>query len=157
MKHALGALAMAALTGATTAEEINPLRNACFGETHLHTALSLDAYIGGTRLMPSDSLRFARGAPVLVNGRHKQLNRPLDFAAVSDHVEYLGEMYSTIFPAAPGYQQETLKALRTLQSLKDKQTWFYEYVVSNTRGKNPQHPPFYQEAETTKIGLANRH
>ena len=152
IKHALGALAMAALTGAATAEEIKPLRNAYFGETHLHTALSLDAYIGGTRLMPSDSLRFARGAPVLVNGRHKQLNRPLDFAAVSDHVEYLGEMYSTIFPEAPGYQQETLKALRTLQSLKDKQTWFYEYVVSNTRGKNPQHPPFYQGAETTKSG-----
>jgi len=130
----------------------NSMKNAYFGETHLHTALSLDAYIGGTRLMPSDSLRFAKGESVLVNGRHKQLKRPLDFAAVTDHVEYLGEMYSTIFPHAPGYLQEDLEQLRTLQSLKDKQDWFYKYVVSNNRGDNPSHPPFYKGPETTKSG-----
>jgi hypothetical protein len=130
----------------------NPLRNAYFGETHMHTALSLDAYIGGTRLMPSDSLRFAKGEPVLVDGRHKQLKRPLDFATVTDHVEYLGEMYSTIFPNAPGHLQSNLEQLRSLQSLKDKQNWFYKYVVSNTRGENPSHPPFYKGPETTKLG-----
>ena len=132
--------------------EPNPLRNAYFGETHMHTALSLDAYIGGARLMPSDSYRFAKGEPVLVNGRHKQLDRPLDFAAVSDHAEYLGEMVSAIFPDAPGHRSEDLETLRNLQSLEDKQQWFFEYVVSNTRGANPQHPPFYQGPETTKTG-----
>lgn len=145
---------MVALAGAAMAEP-NPMRNAYFGETHMHTALSLDAYIGGTRLMPSDSLRFAKGAPVLVNGRHKKLDRPLDFAAVSDHAEYLGEMYSTIFPDAPGYHQQTLEELRALDSLKEKQQWFYKYVVSNTRGENPQHPPFYRGPETTKTGWQN--
>jgi hypothetical protein len=147
--HTLHAAAMLLLTGVAAAAP-NPSRNAYFGETHVHTALSLDAYIGGTRLMPADSYRFARGEAVLVNGRHKQLDRPLDFAAVSDHAEYLGEMYSTIFPDAPGYHQETLESLRNLQSLKDKQEWFYKFVVSNTRGANPAHPPFYQGAETTK-------
>ncbi len=130
----------------------NPLRNAYFGETHLHTALSLDAYIGGARLMPSDAYRFAKGQPVIVNGRHKQLDRPLDFVAVTDHVEYLGEMYSTIFPDAPGYDQDDLEQLRTLDSITDKQAWFYKYVVSNNRGDNPSHPPFYQGPETTKSG-----
>lgn len=128
----------------------NPTRNAYFGETHMHTAFSLDAFIGGARLMPSDSYRFAKGAPVVVNGRHKQLTRPLDFAAVSDHAEYLGEMYSTIYPDAPGHREPDLEALRNLQSLKDKQDWFYKYVVSNNRGANPSHPPFYQGPETTK-------
>ncbi len=54
---------------ANAQEQPNPMRNAYFGETHMHTALSLDAYIGGTRLMPSDSLRFAKGEPVTNNPR----------------------------------------------------------------------------------------
>ena len=144
--------ALFALLATAALAEPNPLRNAYFGETHMHTALSLDAYIGGARLMPSDSLRFAKGAPVVVNGRHKQLSRPLDFAAVSDHVEYLGEMYSTIFPDAPGYLQDNLQKLRNLQSLEEKQQWFYQYVISNNRSDNPTHPPFYKGPETTKSG-----
>ncbi len=151
MKTLFAAASILALSTAAQADP-NPLRNAYFGETHVHTAMSLDAYIGGARLMPSDSLRFAKGEPVIVNGRHKQLDRPLDFAAITDHVEYLGEMYSAIFPDAPGYQQDDLQQLRNLQSLKDKQDWFYKYVVSNNRGDNPSHPPFYQGSETTKSG-----
>ncbi|WP_282169988.1 DUF3604 domain-containing protein [Ruegeria atlantica] len=151
MKTLIIATSTLALSTMALAEP-NPVRNAYFGETHMHTALSLDAYIGGARLMPSDSLRFAKGEPVLVNGRHKQLSRPLDFAAVSDHVEYLGEMYSTIFPEAPGYEQEDLQQLRSLETLKDKQDWFYKYVIANNRGENPTHPPFYQGPETTKSG-----
>jgi hypothetical protein len=151
MRPIFAAASILALSTAAQADP-NPLRNAYFGETHVHTALSLDAYIGGARLMPSDSLRFAKGEPVIVNGRHKQLDRPLDFAAITDHVEYLGEMYSTIFPDAPGYDQDDLKQLRSLESLKDKQDWFYKYVVSNNRGDNPSHPPFYQGPETTKSG-----
>ncbi|MGI9363828.1 MAG: DUF3604 domain-containing protein [Rhizobiaceae bacterium] len=130
----------------------NPLKDAYFGETHMHTALSLDAYIGGARLMPSDSLRFAKGEAVLVNGQHKQLKRPLDFAAVTDHVEYLGEMYSAIFPDAPGHLQDDLQQLRGLESIEDKQNWFFKYVVANNRGENPTHPPFYMGPETTKSG-----
>ncbi len=37
--------------------EPNDLRNAYFGETHMHTAYSLDAYIGGARLLPSAAYR----------------------------------------------------------------------------------------------------
>lgn len=140
------------LLASTALADPNPMKNAYFGETHMHTALSLDAYIGGARLMPSDSLRFAKGEPVLVNGRHKQLSRPLDFAAVSDHAEYLGEMYSTIFPDAPGYDQDDLEQLRTLDTFEDKQQWFYKYVIANNRSDNPSHPPFYMGPETTKSG-----
>lgn len=151
MKSLIISIAVVALATTAVAEDKTP-RNAYFGETHVHTALSLDAFIGGARLMPSDSLRFAKGASVIVDGRHKQLSRPLDFAAVSDHVEYLGEMYSTIFPDAPGHLQDDLEQLRTLETLEDKQQWFYKYVVSNNRGDNPSHPPFYQGPDTTKSG-----
>ncbi|MFZ1295330.1 MAG: DUF3604 domain-containing protein, partial [Pseudomonadales bacterium] len=47
----------------------NPLRNAYFGETHLHTAYSLDAYIGGARLTPADAYRFAKGEAVEALGQ----------------------------------------------------------------------------------------
>jgi len=39
------------------------LKEAYFGEQHLHTAYSLDAYIGGARLTPSDAYRFAKARP----------------------------------------------------------------------------------------------
>ena len=86
----------------------NPHRDAYFGETHMHTAYSLDAYIGGTRLTPSDAYRFARGKTVTVDGQPHTRKRPLDFVAVSDHAEYIGEMYSTIVEGAPGHDQELL-------------------------------------------------
>ena len=50
------------------AETPNPERNAYFGETHVHTSYSLDAYIGGARLTPSDAYRFAKGETVIMEG-----------------------------------------------------------------------------------------
>ena len=130
--------------------QANPLRDAYFGETHMHTAYSLDAYIGGARLTPSDAYRFAKGEAVTVDGKPVQRQRPLDFVAVSDHAEYIGEMYSTMVEGAPGHDQELLEDLRNLQTLEEKQAWFAKYVVENNRGDNPKHPPFYQGPDTTR-------
>ena len=126
----------------------NELRNAYFGETHMHTAYSLDAYIGGARLTPADAYRVAKGEEVMVNGQPFQHRRPLDFVAVSDHSEYIGEMFSTINPDAPGHDQDLLKQLRGLKSLEEKQQWFMKYVIENNRGATPQHPEFFAGEET---------
>ena len=104
--------------------EANPLRDAYFGETHLHTAYSLDAYIGGARITPDDAYRFAKGEEMIVNGRKHRISEPLDFAAVTDHAEYLGEMYSTMNEGAPGYDQELLKELRGLSDFEEQEAWF---------------------------------
>jgi hypothetical protein len=128
----------------------NPLRDAYFGETHMHTAYSLDAYIGGTRLTPADAYRFAKGEPVTVDGQPHARHRPLDFVAVSDHAEYIGEMYSTMVEGAPGHDQELLEQLRNLKTLEEKQQWFLKYVVENNRGTTPQHPPFFAGPETVR-------
>ncbi len=130
--------------------EPNPLRDAFFGETHMHTAYSLDAYIGGARLTPFDAYRYAKGEAVTVDGAERSRRRPLDFVAVSDHAEYIGEMYSTMTEGAPGHDQELLQQLRGLTSLEEKQQWFAKYVVENNRGANPQHPPFFAGSETTE-------
>jgi hypothetical protein len=128
----------------------NPLRNVFFGETHLHTAFSLDAYIGGNRISHEDAYRYARGEPVMVNGEPQQRRRPLDFVAISDHAEYMGEMYSTMYEDAPGHDQELLEQLRTMTDLKERQQWFTEYVVKANRSLTPQHPPFFAGQETVK-------
>ncbi len=150
MKRLLCSVATFAFA-ATAHADPNPLRNAYFGETHMHTAFSLDAYIGGTRLMPADALRFAQGEAVTMpDGTVMQHKRPLDFATVTDHSEYLGEMYSTMFKDAPGHDNPDLVTLRGLTDIEDRQSWFFKYVVSNNRGSNPQHPDFFAGPGTTK-------
>jgi hypothetical protein len=128
---------------------VNPLKEAYFGETHIHTAYSLDAYIGGARLTPDAAYRFAKGEEVEVNGQRFRLHRALDFAAVTDHAEYIGEMYSTMTAGAPGHDQDLLKQLRGLNTLEERENWFTEYVVKSNRGTTPQHPPFYAGPGTT--------
>lgn len=70
-----------------------PQRAAFFGELHLHTSYSLDSYVFGNRNDPETAYRFGRGEAVaLYGGGTKQLRHPLDFMAVTDHSEWLGEI-----------------------------------------------------------------
>ena len=70
-------------------------KNLYWGDTHLHTRNSADAYsLGNMNLTPADAFRYARGQPLIAhNGMRVQLRRPLDFLVVSDHAEYLGGYY----------------------------------------------------------------
>ena len=62
-----------------------------WGDTHLHTANSVDAFGFGVRLGPEEALRFARGEEVTATtGMKAKLSRPLDFLVVTDHAEGLG-------------------------------------------------------------------
>ena len=84
----LGALAGEAYS--PHAEHSHPT-NVYWGDTHVHTALSGDAFVLGTRLMPDDAYRFAKGEAVRgTGGKELRLRRPLDFLMVSDHAENLG-------------------------------------------------------------------
>ena len=91
-----GAPSGKASSGAAATEpaiESNPLRNAYFGDTHIHTVLSFDAYLMGTRRTPDDAYEFARGAAIEhASGFMMQMKKPLDFLAVTDHAFYLGMM-----------------------------------------------------------------
>ena len=62
-----------------------------WGETHLHTGLSLDAGLFGNTLGPEDAYRFARGEEVKSStGQRVKLSRPLDFMVVADHSDMMG-------------------------------------------------------------------
>jgi hypothetical protein len=62
-----------------------------FGDTHLHTAFSMDAGAFGARLTPKDAYKFARGEEITSNsGQPVKLSRPLDFLVVADHSDGMG-------------------------------------------------------------------
>ncbi len=96
------------------------IRNAYFGDLHIHTAFSYDARPYGTLVTPADAYRFARGEPIDAppydaSGAatvQLKLDRPLDFAAVTDHSEFFGEMKLCFEPEGPVYAQEACRLLR---------------------------------------------
>ncbi|WOJ97147.1 DUF3604 domain-containing protein [Congregibacter brevis] len=139
------------------------LKQAFFGELHLHTAYSLDAYIGGARLTPSMAYRFAKGESMTVNGQPHSIGRPLDFAAITDHAEYIGEMQATQVTGTPGYDNEKLHELRNLSSYEEQEAWFLREVVANSRGGGPKHTAFYpgevavRSAWQLMVSTANDH
>ena len=64
-----------------------------WGDTHLHTSISVDAGAAGCRLGPEEAYRFARGEQITTStGQFARLSRPLDFLVVADHSEMLGLM-----------------------------------------------------------------
>lgn len=64
-----------------------------WGDTHVHTAYSFDAFLNGnTSVTPDITYRFARGEPVIHpwHGARIQIDQALDFIVVADHAEYMG-------------------------------------------------------------------
>ena len=78
-------------TGQTA--DFNENRNAYFGDLHVHTSWSFDAFIFNVRTSPDDAYNFGKGKAIPhAGGKPIQMGRPLDFMAVTDHAEYMGIM-----------------------------------------------------------------
>ena len=125
----LVALVLASTVGATTppwqrtetrtpCASFAPLRTPYFGDLHIHTKFSADAYIFGTRVAPPDAYAFARGGTIPFADDNEQqtrsahIDRPLDFAAVTDHSEFFGEVLLCDTPGSPVYDQTMCQQLR---------------------------------------------
>ena len=69
----------------------NPDKNVYFGDLHVHTTYSFDAFAFGTVATPADAYRYALGDKIRhPGGFDVQLRQPLDFYAVTDHAMFLG-------------------------------------------------------------------
>src|SRR5262245_42763287 len=88
-----------------TPEERRPF----FGDLHIHTSYSIDAFVFNVRNDPRAAYDFARGMPIPLTSLDPsgattvQLQRPLDFAAVTDHAEGFGPAYICATPGTTGY------------------------------------------------------
>ena len=77
--------------------------NVYWGDTHVHTALSMDAGSFGARLSPADAHRFARGEELTSStGLKVKLSRPLDFLVVADHSDNMG-FFPRLFAGDPAF------------------------------------------------------
>ncbi|MCH2171907.1 DUF3604 domain-containing protein [Myxococcota bacterium] len=92
--------------------DYQPFKRPFFGDTHVHTTFSFDANVQDTRNPPSEAYAFARGAKIGIQPydgagiptRFVQLDRPLDFTALSDHSELLGEVRMCNDPEFDAYE-----------------------------------------------------
>jgi hypothetical protein len=97
---AVGLLGLAPLPASAQG---NPLRDAYFGETHVHTSFSLDAWLFGNRMTdPGDAYKYFKGETIKHPlGFDIKIDTPLDFAGVTDHSEYVGLIKLANDPSSP--------------------------------------------------------
>ena len=127
-----------------------PLRQPFFGDTHVHSSYSFDSYVFSVRNDPDAAYRFAKGEAVTLPGelavsgvpqtRAAQLSRPLDFAAVTDHAELLGEMQICTRDSEGTPGQESLACQQMLTEIPDASTvaaeWALNPLVREETAKN---------------------
>ena len=93
-------LTLAAIAAALLAPAAHADKELLWGDTHLHTNYSFDAFLNGNLTAdPETAYRYARGLPVIhpYNRTRVRINTPLDFLVVSDHAEFYGGIKDIYF------------------------------------------------------------
>ena len=103
----------AAADGASSAlPPPNPDNNAYFGDVHVHTGWSFDAFTNGSKTTPSDAYAWAQGKAITGSGGPDlQIKTPLDFYMVADHAEFMGVFNQMSDPNSPLSKIELAKGV----------------------------------------------
>lgn len=142
------------------ADDAPETRKALFGDVHVHTERSFDAYTFNVRRSADDAYRYAQGQPIRhVSGQMIQLKGgALDFYAVTDHGEYMGVVPAMNDPASP---MSLLKIARELFSttLDEAVKAFRTLIGGSVEGRvNPEldNKDIQRSAWAEAIEAANR-
>ncbi len=114
-----------------------------WGDLHVHTALSLDAYGFGTFAGPAEAYRFAAGGAMELGERTVQLDRPLDFAAVTDHAEWLDMLHICSEPTR--LDHPFCNSLRAKASRDTGIQVMQEFMLPTIAGETPAQSPICVE------------
>ncbi len=169
------------LTGACTREEPVPMedepgsapiaisapvqggsdtRNAYFGDLHVHTMYSFDAFIFGTAVSPDDAYEYAKGKPVRhPGGFDMQLRVPFDFYAVTDHAYYLGIIRAMTDPTTAVSKHEAARGLADLSDTASRISKFQEILgyMSSDRSDDLRDEGIMRSAWEDIVAAADRH
>ncbi len=125
---------------AEVAIAVNPNKNAYFGDTHVHTNLSFDAYLMGTRRTPDEAYEFAKGAAIEhASGFIMKMKKPLDFLAVSDHAFYLGMMRELARGEGP-YADHRLRDVISKATTAEGSGAAFQAIIGHLRDRDPNSP-----------------
>jgi hypothetical protein len=122
----------------------NPLRNLYFGDLHVHTGLSHETWLLDVPPAPEEAYRFARGEPIRlppldergIGTRVVSIDEPLDFAAVTDHGEFLAEVRACITPDSGAYDSLTCAIYREKTFLSEALVAFPTFLTDPVRSKD---------------------
>ncbi|MEO2177322.1 MAG: DUF3604 domain-containing protein [bacterium] len=133
-------------------------RSAYFGDLHVHTMYSFDAFIFGTTASPDDAYEFAKGGALRhPGGFDMQLNKPLDFYGVTDHGFYLGALPAMADPTTRLSKHELAQGMDRIaegDSTKFRQILGF---LRSDRASELIDPEVFKNAWDDIVAAANRH
>ena len=115
------------------------MRDAYFGETHIHTSYSVDAWLFGDRLTdPADAYKYFKGETIKAPlGYDIKIDTPLDFAGVTDHSEYVGVIKLANDPSSPISKLPAAQPLILKNDSTEARNEVFLYALNHMMGGTP--------------------
>jgi len=141
----------------------NPLKNVYFGEQHMHTRNSFDAFTAGVAQTWDQAYEYARGKKVKLSttGEEMQKSTPYDFVAITDHSEYYGVLKDLVDPKNPLSKSEFAQGLaKTRTDPKAATPYLVQLINSlNTSSAMPEYvtPELRQSYWQKFVATADKH